>query len=71
MALIITHDPWPAHSIEQCEINPSIIPFNPGWFIKFPLLDYNPQYIGYPLANITMENYQFLVGKSTINGHVQ
>ena len=27
--------------------NPSIIPFNPGWFIGIPLLDYcNPQYRG-------------------------
>ena len=27
--------------------NPSIIPFNPGWFVGIPLLDdYNPQYTG-------------------------
>ena len=32
--------------IEQCEINPSIIPWNTGWFIGIALFHYcNPQYI--------------------------
>jgi hypothetical protein len=66
----MTHDqPFQLSSVKKMPL--IIIPFNPGWFIKFPLFDYNPQYIGYPLANITMENYPFLVGKSTINDHFQ
>ena len=27
-------------SVEQWKQNPSLIPFNPGWFIGIPLLDY-------------------------------
>ena len=46
--VIMFNKKWTLRGIpsEQCEINPSIIPLNPGWFIGIPLLDYcNPQYI--------------------------
>ena len=39
---------FPVTACEQCEINPSIIPFNPGWFrTGFPVLGLwnNPQYM--------------------------
>ena len=39
---------FPVTTCEQCEINPSTIPFNPGWFrMGFPVLGLwnNPQYM--------------------------